>query len=285
MSRLAIPTAVLTVVLACGGEPPAASVADQAASKCPRVHLDKLAGDWVLATGDTKTRFRVVEQGGRTLLWYVDPAYSAQKLELVGTKRDKDWQFDELPRGRRKQMLEADAEVPKRIYLAPKPQRCAVEVYAGMAPKDGKEVMPPKSKEFLQFPDQPAVRFTYDPHDEPLFLGEAATSWAVAQKQVAELGGPNADVAAGKIPATAWTKAEADGGEGCVFTLDAYFDDQPVEGGQEVAAGVVVDGMRPWSFTFDAPYRDAHRFELHRYRTCGGARERLAVAGIDAILP
>lgn len=285
MTRLLVPAALLGALLACGGADTGPSVEEQVQSKCPRVHMDKLAGDWVSATGDTKVRFRVVEDGERTLLWLSDPSFSNHKLELVGTRRDKDWQFDELPRGKRKAMIAAGGESPKRVYLAPKAQRCALEVFQGAVTAEGKEVLAPKPKEFLQFPETAGLTLTYRPHDEPLFLADAAKDPAVADKEIAELGEPRYESPAGAILTTAWTDAAADGAEGCTFSVDAWFDDQPVEGGQDVAAGEPVGGRRPWSFTFDAPYTGSHRLELHRHRTCGGTRELVAVAGLEVLLP
>lgn len=283
MTRLAPLAAVLGLVLACG--PSAPPPDDGASSKCPRVHLDKLAGDWVSASGDVKVRFRVLERDGKTLLWLADPGYSNQKLELVGTKREKDWQFDEVPRGQRKRLLDAAAETPKRVYLQPKPQRCAVEVYAGAVGADGKEIMGSTPREFLQFPEPPPVELSYAPFDEVVYLAEAAASWAVAEKEVAELGEPKSEAAMGRVSVTAWSDPAADGDAACTFTLDAWFDDQRVEGGAEVPVGAPIEGRRPWTFTFDAPYTGNHRFELHRYRSCGGGpRELVAVAGVDAVL-
>lgn len=285
MTRLLAPTAILSALLACGPADTGPSVEEQVQAKCPRVHMDRLAGDWVSATGDTKTRFRVLEAGGRTVLWLADPAVSNHKLELVGTKRDKDWQFDEVPRGKRKAMIEAGGEKAKRLYVAPKLQRCAVEVYAGAVDVDGKEAMAPQPKEFLEFPATAGLELSYHPHDEPLFIGEAARSATVADQELSELGEPRYESPAGAILATAWTDAAADGAETCTFTVDAWFDDQPVANGKEVAAGAPVDGRRPWSFTFDAPYSGGHRMELHRYRACGGPRELVGVAGLEVLLP
>jgi hypothetical protein len=283
MIRLAPLAATLAWALACGA--PEAPSGEGAATKCPRVHLDKLAGDWVSASGDAKVRFRVVERDGKTLLWLTDPGYSNQKLELLGRKREKDWQFDEIPRGRRKRLLDAQAEVPKRVYVQPRPQRCAVEVYAGVVGADGREQVGSTPREFLQFPEPAPVELSFAPFDEVLYVGEAAARWSVAEAEVAALGEPRYEVPMGRVSVTAWSDPAADGDPACTYTLDAWFDDQRVTGGSEVAVGAAIDGRRPWTYTFEAPYTGNHRFELHRYRSCGGGpRELLAVAGTDAVL-
>ncbi len=285
MTRLVLPVSVLAALLACGAPEAAPEPEDAASAKCPRVHMDKLAGDWILSTGDTKTRFHIEETAGGTVMWIADPSFSNHKLELAGTRREKDWQFDEVPRGKRKAMIAAGGERLKRVYVTPKSRKCSLEIYQGAVDAAGAEVLAPQPREFLQFPEGSGVVFTYRPHDEPLFIGEAALKPAVADQEMASQGEPSYASPAGAIPTTAWTAADADGGEGCTFDLDAWFDDQPVEGGQNVPAGAPVDGRRPWSFTFQAPYTGGHRLEVHRYRTCGGARELLAVAGLEVLLP
>lgn len=279
--------ATAVTVAACGGpaEPPPPTLEEQAAAKCPRVHMDKMAGDWVLSTGDVKTRFRVVEQGGKTHLWYIDPAYSNHKLDLVGEKRDKDWRFDEVPRGRRKALIEAGGETRKRVYVQPSMRECVLKVFPGQVAADGAEAVPPNGKSFIQWPASADVTFSFAPHDEPVFLGEAATDWSRAQKEVEELGGPMAGHPLGEVVVAAWADAAADGDPGCAYTYDAYFDDQPVAEGAGQPAGEVADGRRPYRHTFQAPYSGNHRFEIVRFRQCGdGAREQLAVAGLDVAL-
>ena len=67
--------------------------------------------------------------------------------------------------------------------------------------------------------------------------------------------------------------------------MDLYFDDLFVDELSPMPAGEVVDGQRQWFHTWEAPYTGNHHFEMYRYRTCaGGARELIAVAGLDAIL-
>lgn len=281
----------LASALACGGAsddaPAPPSLEEQASAKCPRVHMDKMAGDWILATGDPKTRMRVLESGGETLLWYIDPAFSNHKLELVGTKRDSDWRFDERPRGARKRLVEEGGAAKKRVYLDPKVRKCAVEVVTGTVDDAGEERIAPKAKEFLQFPEQQGVVFSYRPHDAPLFVGEAATDKAKADAQVEELGEPRRDAEMGTVPVGGWSAVADDGETSCTYTFDAYFDHRPVDGAQGVEVAAVEEGAehRHWTHTFEAPYTGNHTFELFRYRTCdGGERELLGVMGIDAAL-
>ncbi|MCB9664600.1 MAG: hypothetical protein H6732_10850 [Alphaproteobacteria bacterium] len=280
--RLVLPL----LLLGCGGtEEAAPGLEAQAAAKCPRVHLDRLPGDWVVATGDPERRFRVVQEGTETLLWFVDPGFSNHKLELVGTRRDTDWRFDERPRGARAELVASGGEAPKRVYVAPRLQKCSVEVYAGVALPDGKEAIPTKPVEYLQFPDQPGLVLTYRPADEPLFLDAAAGRRAEAQRQLAEQGAPTFAAAADTVEVAAWTQATADGDAACAYTADAYVDGRPVEAAQGVAATVVGEDRR-WAVSLEGLGSGNHTFELYRYRACEGAgRELLAVAALGAVVP
>ncbi|MCB9681637.1 MAG: hypothetical protein H6733_09220 [Alphaproteobacteria bacterium] len=284
MRHLVLPAAAIAVSLACGGSAPEPAPAEQVNDKCPRVGMDAMAGDWVLATGDVKTRFRVLQRGGDTVLWYVDPSFSNHKLELVGTRHEHDWQFDERPTGPRKRLIDSGGEQPKRVYLQPRLSKCAVEVLVGSVDADGKETIAPRPKEFLQFPDNAGVVLSYQPPDAPLFFNDAAKDHAKAAQELAD-GGPRIDVPSGAIVAGAWSEADADGDAACTYTFDAWFDSQPLEAGKEQPAGEVVDGARPWTYAYDAPYGGNHTFELYRYRACnGGARELIGVSGSDAAL-
>jgi hypothetical protein len=288
MSRTLILASLTSLFAACGSsEPPPKTLEEQAAEKCPRVSHDaaKMAGDWVLGTGSPKTRFRVFQDGDRTVMWYIDPAFSNHKLELVGTARDKDWKFEEVPVGRRKLMVAAGGEPLKRVYLQHRLQQCAMEIFAGTVDAEGREVLPPQPKVFRQWPDGQQVSFSFAPHNELLFVGEAATDKKKADQQLVDLGSPGVEAAMGKVTVGLWTEVAADGDPSCTYTFDAWFDDQPVEGASAVAAGAAADGWRHWTHTFDAPYTGNHGFELHRYRQCGdGARELISVAGSDVVL-
>jgi hypothetical protein len=244
-----------------------------------------MQGDWLLANGNPKTRMRWTSRDGKTYLWYIDPAFSNHKLELEGVKRDKDWQFDEVPRGTRIKLIETGGEAKKRLYIQPRMTSCAVEVYAGTVDPSGKETMPPKPKEFLQWPDGSPQQFSFAPHDQTLFLGEAATDKTKADKQVEANGAPGIEAEMGSVVVGVWTSVSSDGDTACDYTYDAYFDDLLVEGATAQPAGEVKDDTRHWTHTFEAPYSGNHRFELHRFRQCaGGERERIAVAGTDAAM-
>ena len=274
------------LLIACGSPEPAGPTPQElAAQKCPRVHIDKMAGDWILHNGKPDVRFRILEKGGDTLLWYVDPTYSNHKLELVGQKREKDWLFEERPRGARAKLVATGGEASKRIYVEPKITACAAHVYAGTVDKDGKETVPPKPTEFLEFPQQSGAEFTYAPADEALFLGAAATDYKKAQAELAATGAPSPETEMGDVKVGMWSDANADGDAACTFTFDAYFDDRPVEGGKDLKAGDVKDGKRHWTHTFRAQYLGNHSFEFYRYKTCGdGPKTLISVAGTQAVL-
>lgn len=279
----------LALLVACGGEstegPSGPKTLDEAAAaKCPRILLDKIEGDYLFGSGNPKTRFRVNKRGSETILWYLDPTYSNHRIELVGKKRDKDWQFDERPRGKRKGLIGEGGEEAKRIYIRPRLKECRLEVHAGSVKKDGSETMPPAGKKFGEFPPMEGLVFAYSPFDEPLFLGEAGLKKSVADAQMKELGEPKPDIKRGKIDVGMWTDASADGDASCTFTLDAFYDGQLVTGAADIPAQEPVDGQRHWKHQFEVPYTDNHTLEIHRHKTCGGKKERIAVAGLDVIL-
>ena len=65
---------VLVLLVGCGGGSEGQNTETLAAEKCPKVHLDRLAGDWVMvqgATADGKTRLRIVQQGDTWKGFYV----------------------------------------------------------------------------------------------------------------------------------------------------------------------------------------------------------------------
>ena len=83
------------------------------------------------------------------------------------------------------------------------------------------------------------------------------------------------------IPVGLWTDGAADD---CTYSMDPFFDDQPVEGKQDVAVSTVKSGRRQWYAEWFAPYSGNHIFEMYRYKTCGGTKDLIAVAAIEAIL-
>ena len=67
----------------CGApEPVGPTLEELAAEKCPRVHIDRLAGDWIIATGNPKTRMRLLETEAGYTAWFIGGFYA--KLELQG---------------------------------------------------------------------------------------------------------------------------------------------------------------------------------------------------------
>lgn len=271
---------------ACGGgeADDAPTLEELALQKCPRVHIDRMAGDWLLATGDVKSRMQLHETDAGYTLYYVS---GFSKFELACTKRESDLQCTEVPRLQRAAQIEAGHMDAKRFYLRPELRSCSVKVDEGTVGADGSEIVnpPTRAREFLEMPAD-AGTFTYRAWDDNLFLGAAARSETTAKAQVAETGGPKADIEGSHaIPVGMWSDAAADGSSGCTFDFDVFFDGQPVDGGTHLAAGEVSGGRRHWFYEWDANWSFNHSFEMYRYKTCGGGeRELIGVAGIEAVL-
>lgn len=291
MSVRSITAAALVAILSagCGG----AAEPDQAAApdvpeKCRNVHVDRLAGDWIAVRGsaaDPKTRVRIAPgtDGADYEAWFIGGFF--QRKRLAGVKRDKDVQFTEIPDDRKKAAVEAGDETLVRVYLQPSLKDCAVKSFVGTVDKAGKEQVPPNGVEFVGFPSQEGVTFAFQPPVERVFLGAAAKDRAVADKQVAELGGPDPAHEMGAVPVGLFTSVESDGDPSCTYDMDVYFDDQRIEELVKTPAGEAKDGWRHWYHEYDAPYSGNHHFELHRFRTCdGGERELIEVAAIEGIL-
>lgn len=271
------------VLTACGaGEPPPPTLEEQAAAKCPKVHLDRLAGDWIVASGDPKTRMRIEQDGADYKAFWVGG--DMRKRAMSVTRREKDLQLTEIATGRKKERVEAGQEALTRLYVEPKLKKCALEVFMGRVDAAGKEDVSPKAVEFLEFPSQEGVVFTYAPPDEPLFLGEAARKKKVADKQIAEAGEPSFEHEMGTVPVGMWSDAAADGDPSCSYEMELFFDHMPVEGAAPVPAGKVESGVRHWYHEWNAPYSGNHHFEIHRVRVCGEERTTLGIAGIEAVL-
>ncbi len=283
--HLAIALGALALTACSGSEEEGPATLEEAATqKCPRVHMDRMEGDWVVSTGDVKTRLRILPEGEGYKVWYVGGFFS--KLELEGVKRDDDLQLTELPRGGRAELIEAGSTEKRRMYLRPVLKTCSLHLEEGWVSADGKETIEPptKAKEFLPFPDG-QKQFTYRPADEAIFFYDAAKDREVAEKQLEDLGGPLFEIeGSSAIPVGMWSRAEADGDASCTYDMDLYFDDQPVPGGQKLPAGEVEDGMRHWYHEWDANWSFNHNFEMYRYRTCEGERELIAVAATEAVL-
>ena len=278
--------ALLGVVGCDGGtaEPQVDPMAE-AQAKCPKVHIDKLAGDWIAVkgnSGDPKTRLRIVETDEGYEAFYVGGFFT--KLALEVDKRESDLKLTEVPSASKQARVASGEETLTRLYAEPKLKTCSLHVNMGRVDKDDKEQVEPKAVEFLPFPDQ-GVTFSYQPPAEKLFLGEAASDADKAAAELEELGGPKADHELGTVPVGMFSDVATDGDEACTYDMDLYFDDQLVTELSPVSAGEVVDGRRPWFHSWEAPYSGNHNFEMYRYRTCeGGPRELIAIAGIEAVL-
>lgn len=283
----------LPLLLACpqqdADEPAAPSIEEQAIAKgCPT--MSTVAGDYLLVMGNTpdhKNRFRIMEDGdGTYTMWYIDGGFARRVMD--GVKREQDIQFTEIPDARKKAAYDQGAEPLKRVYVEPRIEKCALRVNRlNVENKGGKEVETgsPLMVEFVRFPKTQEV--AWQPCDGHVFLYDAAQSWPKAKAQLDDGGYPKVDHALGEaIPVAAWTDAAADGADTCTFDMDLFFDDLPVvEGGKAVPAGAVQDGKRQWLVpAWKAPYSGNHHFELHRYKTCGGARELVGVSCLEAVL-
>ena len=248
---------------------------------CKNVHLDHLDTDWVSVQGTTanpKVRLRVMKVGEGYEAYWVDGSFTRRKL--AGKKRERDVKLVEVPTPEKE--ASGDASLVS-VSLRPRPQSCSVRATIGRA-EDGVDVMMPTAVELVPFPQVEGVVFSYAPADEPLFLGEAATSRAARDRQLAS-GGPRSDIAFGTIPVGTWSSVEKDGDPSCTYDMDLYFDDQWVAELSPMAAGEVTDGQRHWLHQWAAPFSGNHHFEMFRHRTCAdGNRELIAIAGIDAIL-
>jgi len=248
---------------------------------CKNVHLDHLDTDWVSVQGtnaNPKVRLRVMKVGDAYEAYWIDGSFT--RRHLAGKRRERDVKLVELPTPEK--AASGDVSLVS-VSLRPRPQSCSVRATIGRT-EEGVDVMMPTAVELVPFPQVEGVTFSYAPADEPLFLGEAATSRAARDKQLAS-GGPRSDIALGTIPVGTWSSVEKDGDPSCTYDMDLYFDDQLVTDLSPVAAGEVADGNRHWFHMWKAPFSGNHHFEMFRHRTCAdGKRELIAIAGIDAIL-
>jgi len=281
--RLVAPLIALVILTACPEPAPQMDPLEAAAAKkCPTVHLDRLAADWIVASGDVKTRLRIQADGDGYTAFYTGGLFNP--MTLKGVKRDKDVRFEEVPSASRL-ALEASGTAKRRtlLFVQPNYRACSLQVFTGVT--DGaKEAVATSPTEFLSFPETPTV-FSFEPYSEPLFVGEAAQKKAVADKQLEEIGAPKPDVGGGTVPVAAWSKVAADGDPSCTYDMDLYFDDQLVPELTKQPAGAVDGDSRLWSYNWSAPYAGNHTFQIYRYRTCaGGERARIGIAGIEAIL-
>lgn len=288
--------ALLPLVLGCpeSDTEPEAPAEDPRLEKCPKIHMDRMAGQWIKVQGkaaDHTYRFELSAQGTaepvqKYTMWYTGGGFTKRVLE--GVRRDSDFKFTEVPSGKRKADFEAGEQAIVRLYVEPKLDKCALRVSElEVTMKEGKEVERPKPGfvEYLPFPEgQP---FTFRPCDGELFLAKAAKDKAVADKQLAELGGPDPATMLGEaIPVGTWSPVAEDGDPACTYDMDLYFDDRPVKDKQALPAGAPQGDFRPWYIeAWSAPYSGNHHFQIFRYRTCeGGERELIGVSCLEAVL-
>lgn len=248
---------------------------------CRNVHLDHLDTDWVSVQGDVanpKIRLRVTKTADGYEGFWVDGSFTRRRL--AGKKRERDVKLVEVATPEKQ--ASGDTSLVS-VSLKPRPQSCSLRATIGRT-DEGVDVMTPSAIELVPFPEVEGVTFSYAPADEPLFLGEAAQSRAARDREMAA-GGAKSDAALGTIPVGTWSAAAEDGDPSCTYDMDLYFDDQLAAELSPLAAGPVAGGHRHWFHAWEAPYSGNHHFEMFRYRTCaGGARELIAIAGIDAIL-
>ena len=272
-------------LMGCGG-PSEETVAHapDVPDQCKNVFLDKLDTDWIAMRGqspDPKTRIRIFKDGDDYGGYFVNRFF--QKIVLKGEKRDSDVQFTELPNDdKAKRVAKGETDLV-RMYVTPKLTDCALKTSIGTVNHKGKEKIPPQTFDFVAFPEL-EVHFTFDPPSRTLFVGDAAKDRAVADKQLAANGQASPEHEFGTIPVGMFSKAEDDGPESCTYDMDLYFDDQSVPELAAVPAGEVKDGFRHWYLDWEAPFSGNHHFEMYRYKTCDGARERIDIADLEAIL-
>lgn len=258
---------------------------EQAAEKCPQVHLDRMEGDWVLTKGaaaDPKTRLRLVKEGEGYVAYFVDGFYTKYALEVK--VRDDDAMLTEQPVGRRKGLVDAGEAALVRLYLTPKYETCSMHVNKGtFSPSNDKEDVSPKTIEFVPFPPM-EEKLSYHPADGDLFLDDAAKDKKKADKQLEELMMPKAETEAVPLTVGTWTDAASDGDAGCTFDFDLYLNDRLQSANVQIAAGPVEDGFRHWVHEWEpANYEGNDHIEMARYRTCGGPRTLIGVSAIEAV--
>lgn len=261
--------------------------------KCPKIDMDRLAGQWIKVKGkaaDKNFRFEFVEKGDGAELWYTGGGF--RKRRLAGERRESDWRFTEVLEGEALARHEQGDLGRVRLFVAPSKKTCSLRVTeVELVKEGGAEKEKPKGTfvEYLEFPQGKVL--TFRACDGPLFLGDAAKDPAVAARQLAESGAPEPGHSLGEaVPVGVWTDAAADGDAACTYDMDLYFDDQEARLADKstrppVAAGAPVDGKRPWLVPdWYAPYSGNHHFQIYRHRTCGGKRELIDVRCLEAVL-
>ncbi|MCB9764403.1 MAG: hypothetical protein H6739_31810 [Alphaproteobacteria bacterium] len=285
VTRTALLAALACGFIACESEapPPEAPAEDP----CPEISMEGLAGDWIKVAGskpDQKTRLRVLNEGGKWEGWFTAGGFT--KKRMAGELRSEDLMLTEILTGARKEAFDNGQDAVQRLYIQPNKKRCAmrvVEVRVSMVDGSEKEQQVGAGyTEYLKFPEQ--YTFTFRPCDEQAFIEKAAQDWKVAKKQLDEGSVSPVGSLGEQVPVAAWSDPAADGPAECSYNMDLYFDDQPVEGKQQVAA-TEKSGRRHWYAEWYAPYSGNHHFEIYRYRACEGKeRELIAVSCLEAVL-
>jgi len=258
------------------------------ADPCPDVSLEGLPGQylkWAGGTADHTRRIEVRNDDGTWEGWFVDGGFT--KKRMAGAQRADDVAFTEVLADADEKRFQDGSRDKTRLYFQPYKKKCTIRVIqAKVRVKEGKETEQQQGAGYQEYVPLPAhYTFTFQPADETLFLGRAASDEAVAAKQIARSGTAEPATDLGEaIPVGLWTDAAADGGAECTFNMDLFFDDQPVEGKQGLPVETVQNGRRHWYAEWFAPYSGNHMFEMYRYKTCGGQRDLIAVAAIEAIL-
>jgi hypothetical protein len=277
---------VLFALTACqdSATDPSASAQDP----CPNISLEALPGDylkWSSGRADHTHRIKIVEDGGKWHAWYVGGFFA--KWHMAGHRRTTDVSFTQVLSKAEEAKFQRGQRDKTRLYFEPYKKKCTLRVTeAKLKMADGKETerqVAAGFQEYVALPEQ--YQFTFQPADETLFVGKAAKSAKVAAAQVDRSGSAEPATELGeKVPVGLWTDAASDGADSCTFSMDLFFDDQAVEGKQDVPVEVTKNGKRHWYTEWFAPYSGNHMFEMYRYRTCNGNKELIAVAAIEAIL-
>jgi len=254
---------------------------------CPDISMEGLPGQYLkwAGTADHTRRIEIRNDGGTWEAWFVDGGFT--KKRMSGAQRADDVAFTEVLSDADEARYQSGARDKTRLYFQPFKKKCTLRVIqAKVKMTDGKESEQQQGagfQEYVALPEQ--YTFTFRPADETLFLGKAAADEKVAAAQLARSGTAEPATDLGEaIPVGLWTDAAADGADDCTYSMDLFFDDQPVEGKQDVAVTTVENGRRHWYAEWFAPYSGNHIFEMYRYKTCGGKKDLIAVAAIEAIL-
>lgn len=281
----------MVVLMALGaggcGDTEEAAPPTPADDKCPNVGMDAMDGRWIKvegSKGDQKYRFQLDKAGDIFTMSYIGGGFTRKALN--GVRRTSDHQFTEIPDARKKAAYEAGSEGLLRIYVEPRKNKCALRISeVEVSLKDGKETERPKAgfAEYIAFPE--GFVFGFAGCDGPVFLGPAAKDRSVAEKQLAEIGGPDPGHALGEaIPVATWAElSEADAA--CTWTMDLWFDDQPYKDQKGVAVPVKAGWQRFGIDDWYAPFSGNHHFQIYRHKSCGGGPpELVGVACLESVL-